>query len=127
MKIYVVHFLTCYKDGTSSVKVQNAYANENKAYITAIIYNLFDEKNQSRLIPEDLEMVNMNIEDLNSNLKDLIKESNDSKELSKSLESFEFEDLKQLYNWTFFFHGARSVFIDSCVAEISECNLEDLM
>jgi len=123
MKIYVVHFLNCYKDGTSSVKVQNAYADEIKAYISAILYNLFDEKNRSRLNLEEIKLVNMRLEDLNSYLKDL----DNPDELSKSLKSFEFEDLKQIYNWLFFFHCSRSVFTDSCVAEISECNLEDLI
>ena len=127
MKIYVVHFLNCYKDGTSSVKIQNAYADEIKAYITAIIFNLFDENNHSRLNSEELKMVDMSLEDLNSNLRDLLKELNEPKTLSESLESLKFEDLKELYNWLFFFHCSRSVFGDSSIAEISECNLEDMI
>jgi len=124
MKIYVVHFLNCFKDGTSCVKVQNAYADINKAYIEAIIFNLFDENNCSRLNPEDLKLVNMSLEDLNSDLRELVKNS-DSSKISEFLTNF--EDLKEIYNWLFFFHCARSVFADSFVAEISECNLEEMI
>ena len=130
MQIFVVHFLDVFKDGTSSAYIQNAYANENKAYINAIIFNMFDENKNCRLTKENMDKNNIKLED--SEIKDLLVNLIDSKDSDISnfktiLEKLDIEDLKKINNWIFLFNISGSTLKDTSVAEVSECNLEDLI
>jgi hypothetical protein len=128
MQIYVVHFLEICKDGTSSSYVQNAYANENKAYINAIIFNAFDTNKKCRLNFEEMDKNQMKLE-CEDILKDFVGSTTESDffKFKNILDTLSIEELKKINNWLFFFNTSRSKYMDTSVAEISECTLEDII